>query len=192
MTTLGTKETNIPSYDFVNFKATNLKIITPTTSWQSYSELSTGDASTDRKLNTLNPIVRDQMKRFILQSKYRYDIPLRVTDGFRSYAQQDAIYAQGRTKPGSIVTYAKGGSSNHNFGLAIDIVPIGRNSLNEPFLNWNTSQYPFLGRIGQSIGLEWGGTWKKIKDQPHFQNLQGRTLKQLRAMPKDANGLPIF
>jgi hypothetical protein len=39
----------------------------------------------------------------------------------RSFAEQDALYAQGRTKPGKIVTKARGGFSNHNFGVAFDI-----------------------------------------------------------------------
>lgn len=45
----------------------------------------------------------------------------RFTHTLRTFAEQDALYAQGRTKPGSIVTYARGGQSYHNFGIAIDI-----------------------------------------------------------------------
>jgi peptidoglycan hydrolase-like protein with peptidoglycan-binding domain len=47
-----------------------------------------------------------------------------ITDGFRSFAEQDALFAQGRTKPGKIVTKARGGLSNHNYGLAIDMYPV--------------------------------------------------------------------
>jgi RHS repeat-associated protein len=157
------------------------------TNWQAYSDISTGDKATDKKLATLHPDIQDQMKSFILKSKLRFDIDLRVTDGFRTYAEQDNIYAQGRTKPGNIVTYASGGKSNHNFGLAVDVVPFENGKL-----NWDTKNYPLIGRIGESRGLEWGGRWKRPVDRPHFQNLFGKTLQQLRALSKDANGLPIL
>jgi peptidoglycan LD-endopeptidase CwlK len=47
-----------------------------------------------------------------------------------------------RTAPGKIVTNAKGGYSNHNFGLAVDVVPF-----EEGTLNWNTNYYPLIGLI---------------------------------------------
>ena len=125
------------------------------------------------------------MKSFVLKAKYRYNIDLRVTDGFRSVEEQDKLYAKGRTALGSIVTKARGGCSNYNFGLAIDIVPIENGKL-----NWETNNWDIIGRIGESRGLEWGGRWKFL-DRPHFQNLQGRTLQQLRTLPKK-KGLPIL
>jgi hypothetical protein len=120
-------------------------------------------------------------------SKIRFKIDLRITDGFRTVEQQDAIYAKGRTAPGSIVTKAKGGYSNHNFGLAVDVAPFENGKL-----NWNTKYYPIIGLIGESRKLEWGHRWVALDDKPHFQNLQGKTLKQLRALLKDDNGLPII
>lgn len=120
-------------------------------------------------------------------SKLRFGIDLRITDGFRSVADQDKIYAKGRTAPGGIVTYARGGFSNHNFGLAVDVVPFENGKL-----NWNTKYYPLIGLIGESRGLEWGHRWIKIDDKPHFQNLQGKTLKELRVLPSDDKGLPII
>lgn len=154
--------------------------------WQAYGDISTGDKNTDKKLATLHPDIQNQMKSFILKAKLRFDIDLRVTDGFRSVAEQDKLYAKGRTAPGSIVTKARGGYSNHNFGLAVDVVPFENGKL-----NWDTKNYPLIGRIGISRGLEWGGNWKFV-DKPHFQNLFGKSLKELRALPKDANGLPIL
>jgi RHS repeat-associated protein len=154
--------------------------------WQAYEDISTGDEATDNKLATLHPYVQNQMKSLILIAKSRFDIDLRVTDGFRSVAEQDKLYAKGRTAPGSIVTKARGGYSNHNFGLAVDVVPFENGKL-----NWDTKNYPLIGRIGTSRGLEWGGNWKFV-DKPHFQNLFGKSLKELRAFTKDANGLPIL
>lgn len=155
--------------------------------WESYSSLSTGSAATDKKIASLHPSMQDEAKAFVLKAKDRFGIDLRVTDGFRDYKTQDNIYAQGRTKPGAIVTNARGGYSNHNFGLAIDVVPIENGKA-----NYNTTQYPLIGRIGESVGLEWGGRWKSIIDLPHFQDLQGLSLKELRALPKDEKGLPVL
>ncbi|MEZ5046603.1 MAG: M15 family metallopeptidase [Chitinophagaceae bacterium] len=155
--------------------------------WVAYGDVSTGDKGTDKKLSTLHPDVQNQMKSFILMSRIRFGIDLRVVQGFRTVAEQDKLYAQGRTAPGNKVTNARGGQSNHNFGLAVDVVPFVNG---QP--DWNTKKYPLLGQIGMSRGLEWGGKWKTILDLPHFQNLQGRTLKQLQALPKDDKGLPIF
>ena len=119
---------------------------------------------------------------------------MRITDGYRTYAQQDALYLKGRRKikGEGKVTNAKGGESNHNFGLAIDIVPLKKvNGSSIP--NWDSKDYPLLGKIGQDmVGLEWGGSWKTIKDNPHFQDLQGKTLKELRVLPKDTKNLPVF
>ncbi|SHF01926.1 DUF6443 domain-containing protein [Chryseobacterium takakiae] len=153
--------------------------------WQAYEDISTGSESTDKKIASLHPSIQNQMKSFLLMAKYRFDVDLRVTDGFRSVEEQDKLYAKGRTAPGSIVTKAKGGQSNHNFGLAVDVVPMENGKL-----NWETKNWDLIGRIGESRGLEWGGRWKFL-DRPHFQNLQGKTLKQLQALPKK-NGLPIL
>ncbi|MBO9571609.1 MAG: M15 family metallopeptidase, partial [Chitinophagaceae bacterium] len=158
-----------------------------TEKWESYSSLSTGDAATDKKIATLHTSVQNKMKEFILKADNRFGIKLRVTDGFRSVEQQDKLYAQGRTAPGNRVTNARGGYSNHNFGLAVDVVPMVNG---KP--NFESNQYPLIGRIGQSVGLEWGGSWKTILDQPHFQDLQGFSLKDLRAIPKDEKGLPVL
>jgi len=82
----------------------------------------------------------------------------------RTYTEQDALYAQGRTADGHIVTNARGGYSNHNFGIAFDVgVFEGSKYLPE------SSNYKAVGALGVDLGLEWGGNWKTIVDQPHFQ-----------------------
>ena len=52
--------------------------------------------------------------------------------------------------------------------------------------------YKTLSEIGRKLGFEWGGDWKSIKDNPHFQMLFGKTLKDLRELPKGTDGLPIL
>lgn len=155
--------------------------------WDSYSSLSTGDAATDKKIATLHSDIQNKVKAFILKADNRFGIKTRVTDGYRTVEEQDALYAKGRTAEGQKVTNARGGYSNHNFGLAIDIVPMENG---KP--NYNSSQYPLLGRIGESVGLEWGGRFKSIVDMPHFQDLKSMSLKELRALPKDEKGLPVL
>jgi peptidoglycan L-alanyl-D-glutamate endopeptidase CwlK len=91
-------------------------------------------------------------------------ITIKLISGLRSYEEQAALYAKGRTKPGPKVTNAPPGYSNHNFGLAFDIgVFQGTKYLPDSPL------YKTVGAIGMELGLEWGGNWKTIQDQPHFQ-----------------------
>lgn len=106
------------------------------------------------------------------------------TSGYRSFKEQDALYAQGRTKPGKIVTYAVAGSSYHNYGLAQDVAFLvnGKVSWDEK-MPWN-----LLGKEGKLFGLEWGGDWKgKKRDRPHFQYTKGFTTGQLLQIYKKYN-----
>ena len=84
--------------------------------------------------------------------------------GCGTYAEQDELFAQGRTKPGKRVTNAKGGESNHNFGVAFDVGVFEGNA----YLD-DSPAYDAVGAIGASIGLEWGGHWISLVDKPHFQ-----------------------
>jgi peptidoglycan L-alanyl-D-glutamate endopeptidase CwlK len=99
-----------------------------------------------------------------------------IYQSFRSKAEQDAIYAQGRTKPGAIVTNAKGGESLHNYGVAVDIVFVvnGKPS-------WSDKHaWAELGSVGKSVGFEWGGDWKGFVDRPHFQLTLGHSLSDFQ------------
>lgn len=87
-----------------------------------------------------------------------------VTQGFRSIAQQNALYAQGRTKPGKIVTNARGGQSNHNKGTAVDLAFVVNGAV-----TWEESLYRKLGKYSEAVGLKWGGNWKRFKDKPHVE-----------------------
>lgn len=51
--------------------------------------------------------------------------PITIVYGNRTDAEQWALYQQGRTKPGKIVTYAKSArESAHGHGCAIDAYPV--------------------------------------------------------------------
>ena len=61
-------------------------------------------------------------------------LPIKIGESFRSVAEQDALYAQGRTQPGSIVTNARGSSysSQHQWGIAADFYRAdGKGAYNE-------------------------------------------------------------
>ena len=129
-----------------------------------------------RDLIELNPETRVRAEDFLSRAKAAgYDVL--VTSTFRNAESQAAIYAQGRTKPGPIVTRARPGFSWHNFRCALDVVPLvnGRP-------DWkDLKKFYALGAIGQVCGLEWGGEWTSFKDYPHFQHSSGLSLGQLRA-----------
>ncbi|MNW46246.1 Peptidoglycan L-alanyl-D-glutamate endopeptidase CwlK precursor [compost metagenome] len=76
-------------------------------------------SKSEPKLSGLLPVVKDATVRLI-ECSYAMGIPIIITQGLRTIAEQNALYAQGRTTSDKIVTNAKGGYSNHNFGVAID------------------------------------------------------------------------
>ena len=101
----------------------------------------------------------------------------------RTAAEQDALFAAGRTAPGRIVTYAKGEtySSMHQWGVAFDFFRRDGKGLYEN----GDGFFGKVGKIGKSLGLEWGGDWKSIKDLPHFQLPDwGSTPKELKSIYK--------
>jgi hypothetical protein len=139
----------------------------------------TWDTFTNVRISQLHPEVQGPAKRFINQTQLELGIMLRVTTGFRTFAEQDALYEQGRSKKGSIVTHAKGGQSYHNYGLAIDVVEIkDRQAI------WNTD-WIAISKIGIRNGFEWGGNWLPPKeDKPHFQMPLGYSITALLELHK--------
>lgn len=129
------------------------------------------DENSQKILKNVHPKQRELVTRLIdIMIAAGYDA--RVTQGLRTFAEQESLYAQGRTKPGNRVTNARGGQSNHNYGLANDIT-IFKNS--KP--DWNDlTPYRLLGREAKKLGLEWGGDWKAV-DMPHVQ-LKGMSVKE--------------
>mgnify|MGYP000509359603 CR=1 FL=1 len=121
------------------------------------------DPRSEKNIATLLPEVRP-MARALVHKAAAIGIRTKVISGFRTYQEQASLYGQGRTGPGNIVTNARPGHSNHNFGIAFDIgVFEGNTYLPE------SPKYNAVGALGIDIGLEWGGAWKTIVDAPHFQ-----------------------
>ena len=146
----------------------------------------------ETKINKLHPQFQDKVRRFIKKVYEQHQIKLRIVQGYRTYREQDELYAKGRTMPGSKVTNAKGGQSNHNFGLAIDVFPIwqdGRIHMEDDAENIRLLK--LIAHVGIEEGLAWGGNWRKFKDYPHFELKVGKNMAQLRAAVKAAGGDPL-
>lgn len=130
----------------------------------------------------------------------------RFTHTLRTFAEQDKLFAQGRTAPGKIVTRARGGQSYHNYGLAIDIALLVDRDRNGTFetASWDTkSDFDQDGRadwievvdIFKRYGYEWGGDWR-FRDAPHFQKTFGKSIAELSALHRskkvDKNGFVLI
>ncbi len=141
------------------------------------------DGRTEGLLRTLLPGAQVLM-RHLLAKLHVEGLDARVISGTRNYAEQDELFRQGRNgDPRDIVTYARGGQSNHNFGLAVDLgIFAGGRYLNgdQP---GDLPPYRLAGKISGTIpGLEWGGLWPgKKQDLPHHQAATGLSLAEVRA-----------
>lgn len=130
---------------------------------------------TDRSLDDLHPQLKPICQQW-LDTCHQQSINTVVYFTWRSVVEQDALYAQGRTTPGKIVTNAKGGQSKHNFTLP-DGTPASKaydwfiqNS--NGTANWNPrcTEWQTAVVIGKKLGLEWGGDWMgTLQDVDHFQ-----------------------
>ncbi|MFC4402116.1 M15 family metallopeptidase [Gracilibacillus xinjiangensis] len=132
----------------------------------------------------LHPLVEEAKEQLIKQSE-EIGIPILITDGFRSTVEQDAIYARGRSEDGNIVTYAKGGESYHNYGLAIDfaIQPNPDEVIWDIEYDGNNngeSDWMEVVSIAKSLGFSWGGDFTRFKDYPHFQMDFGLSIRELK------------
>ncbi len=115
-----------------------------------------------------------------------------MVQGYRTYAEQDTLYAKGRTTSGSKVTNAKGGQSNHNFALAVDVFPLledGKLHMEKDAENIKILKK--IAPVGIAQGLSWGGNWKSFKDYPHFELSTGKNMAQLREAVSAVGGNPL-
>ena len=75
------------------------------------------DQPSIKRIMTMHPKVRFEVLH-LFKKCFKQGLRIRIVQAYRTFAEQNELYAQGRTKPGPIVTNAKGGLSNHNYGLA--------------------------------------------------------------------------
>lgn len=129
-----------------------------------------------RDINKLNPKAKLACE-YLLKACKEKGLNIIVTETLRTTERQQYLYAQGRTRPGNTVTNCDGvkKKSIHQFGNAFDVCQnIKGKEYDEKILNQ-------VGKLGEQIGLEWGGSWKSFKDSPHFQLNDGVTPKDITA-----------
>lgn len=131
------------------------------------------------KLAKVSPVLQQRGKAFI-EAAHADGVRVQIVQGLRTFAEQDALYAQGRTKPGKRVTNACGGQSLHNYGLALDFAPVDEDGE----VSWDEKLYKPFGKWADIAGLEWGGKWKFV-DLPHVQDDEGLTLAQIQQLYRD-------
>lgn len=155
------------------------------------------------RVANLHPKVREDVTKCIEQAEAQFpkNMAIRVVQGLRTIEEQDALYAQGRTKPGKVVTNAKGGSSYHNYGLAIDFAILKDTDNNGSFetLSWSTIEdfdkdgikdWQEVVKVFKANGWVWGGDWTSIKDNPHFEKTFGFNWRDLLKMYNDKKRIP--
>ena len=126
-----------------------------------------------RDVTQLHPRLQEKFE--LLQKKCaQKGITIRATECLRTAKEQDALYAKGRTATGPKVTNASGkdAKSMHQWGVAVDVaIDMDTDKDGDVDIRdlYNAKLLNVVGKIGQSIGLEWGGSWKSIVDKPHFQ-----------------------
>lgn len=139
----------------------------------------TFDPRTERSIRTLHPKAQVLARRSLNVIR-NSSINARIISGTRTYAEQNRLFAQGRFgNPPPVVTNARGGQSNHNFGIAWDI---GIFSAKGAYLG-NSPQYATAGQRAMNGGitnLEWGGNWTSFVDRPHYQHYTGLAIGQVR------------
>lgn len=129
-----------------------------------------------RRLEKVHPLLAQKVRN-LDNTTVAVHFTIEVVQGMRTWEEQNRLYAQGRTIRGAIVTRARGGQSNHNYGLAVDLCPFlsGRPA-------WDFRDgFIAIGKAAEAVGLAWGGDWTKFLDMPHVE-LPGLSIKRCQAL----------
>lgn len=136
------------------------------------------DDRTEANIATLLPKAQILARKAMSAAKaLSSGLTVQILSGTRTYAEQNKLYAQ---KPK--VTNAKGGQSNHNFGIAFDVGIFKGKAYYTGKNSTETKAYVELSKLIKPVGLEWGGDWKSIVDTPHYQLPTGKSVAQIRAL----------
>lgn len=107
----------------------------------------------------------EKLAELLVSECSKQGLNVAITETFRTQAEQDALYAQGRTTSGSIVTYAQYPYSAHCWGVAFDFCK----NISGSAYDDSDGFFSKVGAIGKSLGLFWGGDFKSFTDKPHFE-----------------------
>jgi peptidoglycan L-alanyl-D-glutamate endopeptidase CwlK len=122
------------------------------------------------RLERVNPKLANAV-RMLSNQLVLLNIEIRVVQGLRSWAEQQALYDQGRTTQGAIVTKCVPGMSWHNFGLAVDVAP-DLNAPGKPYVpDWNPNHLTWktMEANARSLGFVCGADFRTFPDNPHLQ-----------------------
>lgn len=145
------------------------------------------DTRTEKNLATLDPLASNIMRKLVTIAKQvaaEENVEVKVISGHRTWDEQDKLYAQGRTAPGNIVTKARGGHSNHNFGIAIDLgIFKGSKYLDNSDPRKAERIHTIIAdRVKkEELNTVWGGDWENFRDLPHHEIRTGLTMAQKRS-----------
>lgn len=138
-----------------------------------------------RKIEHLHPKVQTMAIRFKEECAAE-EIDILITCTWRDNEEQDRLYARGRTvmfedghKVG-IVTNAKAGQSLHNYGLALDVVPMRGGKPVWGQTGADAALWERVGAIAERVGFEWAGRWKRFRELPHLQYTGGHPLSHFQ------------
>lgn len=131
------------------------------------------------RLKACHPEMERRGTKFLMLAEAN-GIAVRITQGLRTWEEQNALYAKGRTSEGSVVTNAHGGYSSHNFGYSVDFVP-GDASFPAFQPDYDTAHPSWKVLLGLALqcGLAEGAQWRTFPDMPHLY------LNELPATPTD-------
>jgi hypothetical protein len=154
------------AFDTVGTDDEGFSVMDPENAWKNWQTVENYKYGKDRgslpmiaDLNSLHPYFRDRIVELIHQCKAQ-GIELAVVESFRTHAKQAEYFGMGRK-----YTRSKGGKSKHQYGLAVDVVPI----IDSVAVWDNTSLWKKIGVIGEKLGLRWGGRWRAPYDPAHFE-----------------------
>lgn len=124
-----------------------------------------------RRLEDLEADVAVKARAFLTLCSSELDPSLHViiVSTYRDFDTQAALYAQGRTAPGKIVTWAGPGDSFHNWRVAFDVAIYRNGKYVDDKTDADKAIWAAVGMIGERCGLEWAGRWKTRRESAHFQ-----------------------
>lgn len=130
------------------------------------------------RIDSLEPEFKVKIEKLLEIAKSVTGRSWIVTAGRRTMAEQKAIYAQGRTAPGKVVSNAPAGSSAHNYGLAADLAPLKADGKT---IDWNADRvlWENMADAAVEMGLTAGFYFRTIFDAPHVEDPLWKTQREL-------------
>lgn len=150
----------------------------------------------NRSMNLLYPPFR-VLLQMALDDARRQGLPAYLFEGTRLGSRQLALWNQGRTTPGQIVTWARPGSSTHEYGVGGDVVFDG--DVVKPGIQWsweggyadkNGDRYDKFAKIAKGYGLEWLGD--SNIERAHFQKTWGLSVQDMKKIADTEGVLGVW